>query len=118
MGDERTRAWVLGDIRPAGRAGRVAAGRGRMGVVDDVEECVGYEEENAAARHRARGAVEERRRGAERRERRALEDAKASSEIARKPRLRTRDGWWRNQTGGDYEKSEAFAHAYDMARLG
>ena len=61
MGDETTRGVGLGRMRRRRRRGGVRArDAGEWWFVDDVEDCVGYEEgECSRASSRARGAVEE-----------------------------------------------------------
>ena len=118
-------AWVLGGCAVVAGAAACALGtRANGGSLMTWKSALGTKRENAAARRRARAVRSRREAARERRaeERRALEDHANDvlREIAREAspedaRRMVEEAIRRVEIT---KKSEAFAHAYDMARLG
>jgi len=118
-------AWVLGGCAVVAGAAACALGtRANGGSLMTWKSALGTKRENAAARRRARAVRSRREAARERRaeERRALEDHANDvlREIAREAspedaRQMVEEAIRRVEIT---KKSEAFAHAYDMARLG
>ena len=122
---KRRAAWVLGGCAVVAGAAACALGtRANGGSLMTWKTALGTKRENAAARRRARAVRSRREAARERRaeERRALEDHATDvlREIAREAspedaRQMVEEAIRRVEIT---KKSEAFAHAYDMARLG
>jgi len=122
---KRRAAWVLGGCAVVAGAAACALGtRANGGSLMTWKSALGTKRENAAARRRARAVRSRREAARERRaeERRALEDHANDvlREIAREAspedaRQMVEEAIRRVEIT---KKSEAFAHAYDMARLG